>query len=77
MLPKNDLAAIPSATNFVTIDCGHDGPFALAVLNALIDRDVFVRKPMAPVWTAASVSASALTKNLIISNNSFRRPWPL
>ena len=45
---KNDLAAIPSATNFVTIDCGHDGPFALAVLNALIDRDVFVRKPMAP-----------------------------
>ncbi len=46
---KNGLTAIPSATNFVTIDCGRDGPFALAVLNALIDRDVFVRKPMAPV----------------------------
>ncbi|WP_255626392.1 pyridoxal phosphate-dependent aminotransferase [Phyllobacterium chamaecytisi] len=45
---KNDLAAIPSATNFVTIDCGRDGSYALAVLNALIDRDVFVRKPMAP-----------------------------
>jgi histidinol-phosphate aminotransferase len=45
----NGLYAIPSATNFVTIDCGRDGPYALAVLNRLIDRDVFVRKPMAPV----------------------------
>ena len=45
----NGLKAIPSATNFVTIDCGRDGPYALAVLNALIDRDIFVRKPMAPV----------------------------
>lgn len=44
----NGLKAIPSATNFVTIDCGRDGPFALSVLNALIERDVFVRKPMAP-----------------------------
>ncbi len=45
----NGLKAIPSATNFVTIDCGNDGPYALAVLNALIERDVFVRKPMAPM----------------------------
>jgi histidinol-phosphate aminotransferase len=44
----NGLYAIPSATNFVAIDCGRDGPYALAVLNALLDRDVFVRKPMAP-----------------------------
>lgn len=42
------LASIPSATNFVTIDCGSDGPFALKVMQALISRDVFVRKPMAP-----------------------------
>jgi histidinol-phosphate aminotransferase len=46
---NNGLKAIPSATNFVTIDCGGDGAYALTVLNALIDRDVFVRKPMAPV----------------------------
>lgn len=46
---RNGLKAIPSATNFVTIDCQRDGPYAVAVLNALIDRDVFVRKPMAPV----------------------------
>ncbi|WP_159592702.1 pyridoxal phosphate-dependent aminotransferase [Chelativorans xinjiangense] len=42
------LAALPSATNFVTIDCGGDGAFAMRVLEALGARDVFVRKPMAP-----------------------------
>jgi len=45
----NGLAPIESATNFVTMDCGADGDFALKVLQALIARDVFVRKPMAPV----------------------------
>jgi histidinol-phosphate aminotransferase len=39
---------LPSATNFVTIDCGRDGDFALSVLKAMLDRDVFIRKPMAP-----------------------------
>jgi histidinol-phosphate aminotransferase len=41
----NGLAALPSATNFVTIDCGRDGPFALRVLQELGQRGVFVRKP--------------------------------
>ncbi|MHC1549646.1 pyridoxal phosphate-dependent aminotransferase [Phyllobacterium sp. K27] len=45
---ENGLKAIPSATNFVTIDCGKDGAYALSVLNRLIGQDVFVRKPMAP-----------------------------
>jgi histidinol-phosphate aminotransferase len=44
----NGLASLPSATNFVAIDCGADGAFALKVLQALTARDVFVRKPMAP-----------------------------
>ena len=44
----NGLAALPSATNFVTIDCGADGAYAGRVMQALIARDVFVRKPMAP-----------------------------
>lgn len=39
------LVPLPSATNFVTIDCGGDGTFARAVLKALIDRDIFVRMP--------------------------------
>lgn len=42
------LIALPSATNFVAIDCGRDGAFARAVLNCLIARDVFVRMPGVP-----------------------------
>lgn len=42
------LIPLPSATNFVTVDCGSDGAFAKKVLDGLLKRDVFVRKPMAP-----------------------------
>ncbi|PRX35096.1 histidinol-phosphate aminotransferase [Meinhardsimonia xiamenensis] len=42
---ENGLTPLPSATNFVTIDCGGDGDFARAVLKGLIARDVFVRMP--------------------------------
>lgn len=45
----NGLKPIPSATNFVAVDCGADGNFATAVLNGLIERDIFVRKPGVPV----------------------------
>ena len=45
----NGLKPLPSATNFVTFDCGRDSAFALKVMQELIARDVFVRKPMAPV----------------------------
>ncbi|HQZ12848.1 MAG TPA: pyridoxal phosphate-dependent aminotransferase [Devosia sp.] len=45
---ENGLAAIPSATNFVAVDCGRDGGFALGVLKALEAHGVFVRKPVAP-----------------------------
>lgn len=41
----NGLVAVPSATNFVAIDCGKDGSFARAVLTALGDLGVFVRMP--------------------------------
>jgi histidinol-phosphate aminotransferase len=43
----NGLTTIPSATNFVAVDCGGDGAFAKAVLDGLIARDVFVRMPFA------------------------------
>jgi histidinol-phosphate aminotransferase len=42
------LASVESGTNFVAIDCGRDGPFAVKVLKALEQRAVFVRKPSAP-----------------------------
>ena len=41
----NGLVALPSATNFVTIDCGADGNFARRVLAELGRRDMFVRMP--------------------------------
>ena len=39
------LMPLPSATNFVAIDCGADGAFARRVLEALGARGVFVRMP--------------------------------
>ena len=42
------LVPLPSGANFVAIDCGADGTFAKAVLDALIERDVFARKPGVP-----------------------------
>ncbi|SFZ82758.1 histidinol-phosphate aminotransferase [Devosia enhydra] len=52
------LVALPSATNFVAVDCGRDGAYALAVLKALEARGVFVRKPMAhPLDRCIRISA--------------------
>lgn len=41
----NGLEVLPSATNFVTIDCGQDGDFARKVLAELVVNDIFVRMP--------------------------------
>jgi histidinol-phosphate aminotransferase len=55
---RSGLSCLPSATNFVAIDCGGDGAFALAVLEELIARDIFVRKPAtAPLDRCIRVSA--------------------
>lgn len=42
---ENGLQALPSATNFVAVDCGRDGAFAREVLTALQGLGVFVRMP--------------------------------
>ncbi|HBY93323.1 MAG TPA: pyridoxal phosphate-dependent aminotransferase [Chloroflexi bacterium] len=42
---ENGLSTLPSATNFVAIDCGGDGALAGRVLQALVARGVFVRMP--------------------------------
>ncbi|MEX0307951.1 MAG: pyridoxal phosphate-dependent aminotransferase [Ruegeria sp.] len=44
---QNGLEPLPSATNFVAIDCGRDGVFAKAVLDSLVEQGVFVRMPFA------------------------------
>jgi len=42
---QNGLSALPSATNFVAVDCGGDGALAKRVVQALGARGVFVRMP--------------------------------
>jgi len=42
------LSPIPSATNFITFQTKHDGVYAMALLDALAARGVFIRKPIAP-----------------------------
>jgi histidinol-phosphate aminotransferase len=55
----NGLQALPSATNFVTVDCGRDGAFARAVLAALAERDVFIRMPgVAPLDRCIRISTA-------------------
>ena len=55
----NGLEPLPSATNFVAIDCGRDGTFATAVLKQLAGRGVFVRMPgIAPQNRCIRVSAA-------------------
>ncbi|NOD92962.1 pyridoxal phosphate-dependent aminotransferase [Ruegeria sp. HKCCD4884] len=44
---ENGLDPLPSATNFVTIDCGRDGDFAKVVLDSLVAQGIFVRMPFA------------------------------
>ncbi|MGH6891120.1 MAG: pyridoxal phosphate-dependent aminotransferase [Dongiaceae bacterium] len=54
------LKPLPSATNFVTIDCRRDGAYARRVLAELIQRDVFVRMPgIAPQDRCIRISAGA------------------
>ena len=54
---RNGLAALPSATNFVAVDCGRDGSFARAVMEGLVSRGVFVRMPgVAPLNRCIRIS---------------------
>ena len=54
----NGLVPLPSATNFITMDCGANGDFARKVLSELVARDIFVRMPfVAPHDRCIRVSA--------------------
>lgn len=55
---SNGLDPLVSASNFVTVDCGRGQPYAKAVLDGLIARDVFVRMPfVAPQNRCIRISA--------------------
>ena len=42
---ENGLKTVPSATNFVAVDCGRDGDYARRVLDALTQLGIFARMP--------------------------------
>jgi histidinol-phosphate aminotransferase len=54
---QNGVLALPSATNFLTIDLGRDGDHARAVLAALLADGIFVRMPgVAPLDRCIRIS---------------------
>ena len=78
---ENGLSVLPSATNFVAVDCGKDGDFARAVLASLIEQGVFMRMPfVAPQDRCIRIScgpdvemdlvSTALPKALIAAQNA-------
>ena len=57
IVQENDLTPLPSATNFVAVDCGRDGAYAAALLNELTKRGVFLRMPaIAPLNRSIRIS---------------------
>lgn len=55
---ENGLRALPSATNFVALDCGGDGALARRLVGALGARGVFIRMPfVAPQDRCIRISA--------------------
>ena len=55
----NGMVALPSATNFVTIDTGHDGAFSRKLVSALEDEGIFIRMPgIAPLDRCIRISCA-------------------
>lgn len=54
---ENGLEPLPSATNFVCIDCKRDGDYARAIVDGLGARGVFIRMPgVAPLNRCIRIS---------------------
>jgi histidinol-phosphate aminotransferase len=55
----NGLKPLPSATNFMSIDCGRDGAYARSIVDGLLTHGVFVRMPgVAPLNRCIRVSCA-------------------
>ena len=53
----NQLSPLLSATNFVAIDTGRDGPYSRAIVDGLMEEGVFIRLPgVAPLNRCIRVS---------------------
>lgn len=56
---QNGLEPLPSATNFVALDCGRDADYAANMLRELGTRDVFARMPgVAPLNRCIRISCA-------------------
>jgi len=59
----NGLSPLPSATNFVTIDCHRDGAYARGIVDGLMEHGVFIRMPgVEPLNRCIRVSAGTADK---------------
>lgn len=55
---QNGLSPLPSATNFVAIDCHKNGAYAKSIVDGLMDHGVFIRMPgVEPLNRCIRVSA--------------------
>lgn len=69
IVASHGLSALPSAANFVSVDCGGDGAFARRVLDALTAAGVFVRMPgVAPLNRCIRISCGPRDQLEILSN---------
>lgn len=70
---ENGLTPLPSATNFVTVDCGREGDFARRVLAALLAEGIFVRMPgVAPLDRCIRIGCG-----MAADMNALRRALPV
>jgi Histidinol-phosphate/aromatic aminotransferase and cobyric acid decarboxylase len=63
----NGLLPLPSATNFVAIDCGRDGAYSKAVVDGLMEHGVFIRMPgVAPLNRCIRISTGPEADMLLL-----------
>ena len=64
----NGLRPLPSATNFVTVDCGRDGDYARKLLAELGKLGVFIRMPgVAPLDRCIRISLGDATAASVVA----------
>ena len=42
---ENGLTPLPTATNFMAVDCGRDGAYAKSIVDGLLQHGIFIRMP--------------------------------
>lgn len=72
---KMGLTAIPSATNFVTIDCGRDTKFAKEILAKLLERGIFIRMPGVEPQSRCIRVSVGLDHEMDLFEQAFEEIW--